>query len=87
MYYNAGMSIMNKHGITNEDRKRAITAFEKSVEVNPKYAKAWNQLGLAYLGLAEYGKAREAFKKFLELDSSSPDAVAAKDMLKALPAR
>jgi len=87
MYYNAGISIMNKHGITNEDRKRAITAFEKSVEVNPKYAKAWNQLGLAYLGLAEYGKAREAFKKFLELDSSSPDAVAAKDMLKALPAR
>lgn len=87
MYYNAGISIMNKHGVTNEDRKRAITAFEKSVETNPKYAKAWNQLGLAYLGLGEYGKAREAFKKFLELDSSSADAIAAKDMLKALPAR
>ena len=87
MYYNAGISIMNKHGITNEDRKRAITAFEKSVETNPKYAKAWNQLGLAYLGMGDYAKAREAFKKFLELDSSSADAVAAKDMLKALPAR
>ncbi|MCU0254838.1 MAG: tetratricopeptide repeat protein, partial [Acidobacteria bacterium] len=87
MYYNAGISIMNKHGVTNEDRKRAITAFEKSVETNPKYAKAWNQLGLAYLGLGEYPKAREAFKKFLELDSSSADAVAAKDLLKALPAR
>jgi tetratricopeptide (TPR) repeat protein len=87
MYYNAGISIMNKHGITNEDRKRAITAFEKSVETNPKYAKAWNQLGLAYLGLGDYAKAREAFKKFLELDSSSPDAVAAKDLMKALPAR
>ena len=87
MYYNAGISIMNKHGITNEDRKRAITAFEKSVETNPKYAKAWNQLGLAYLGMGDYARAREAFKKFLELDSSSADAVAAKDMLKALPAR
>jgi tetratricopeptide (TPR) repeat protein len=87
MYYNAGVSIMNKKGVTNEDRKRAITAFEKSVETNPKYAKAWNQLGLAYLGLGDYAKAREAFKKFLELDSSSPDAVAAKDLMKALPAR
>ena len=87
MFYNAGVSIMNKKGVTNDDRKRAITAFEKSVEVNPKYAKAWNQLGLAYLGLGEYGKARDSFKKFLELDSSSPDAAAAKDLLKALPAR
>ena len=87
MFYNAGVSIMNKKGVTNDDRKRAITAFEKSVEVNPKYAKAWNQLGLAYLGLGEYGKARDSFKKFLELDSSSADAAAAKDLLKALPAR
>ncbi len=87
MYYNAGVSIMNKSGVTNDDRKRAITAFEKSVEVNPKYAKAYNQLGLAYLGLGDYAKAREAFKKFVELDPGSPDAAAAKDMLKALPAK
>ncbi len=87
MFYNAGVSIMNKKGVTNDDRKRAITAFEKSVEVNPKYAKAWNQLGLAYLGLGEYGKARDSFKKFLELDSSSADAAEARDLLKALPAR
>lgn len=87
MYYNAGVSIMNKHGVTNDDRKRAITAFEKSVEVNPKYAKAYNQLGLAYLGLGDYAKAREAFKKFVELEPSGPDADAAKDMLKALPAK
>ena len=87
MYYNAGVSIMNKKGVTNDDRKRAITAFEKSVAVNPKYAKAWNQLGLAYLGIGDYGKARDSFKKFLELDSSSADAAAAKDLLKALPAR
>lgn len=88
MYFNAGVSTMNKPGLGPEDRKRAITAFKKAVELNPKMAKAYMRMGECYLGLGDYPTARAQFEQFLKVASpDDPEVKDAKDMIKALPTK
>lgn len=68
----------------------AIAAFKKAVELDPKYAPAWFQLGSALSGkltMTPDGKPvppegmKAALEKYLELDPTGPNAEAAKSLL------
>jgi DNA-binding winged helix-turn-helix (wHTH) protein/TolB-like protein/Tfp pilus assembly protein PilF len=60
----------------------AIQMFEKSVELDPAYAPAWMELGIAYAnygiwndgGAAYAAKSQAAFDKALQLDPQLPEA-------------
>lgn len=85
MFYNVGVSIINKGSLSSEDRQRAVAAFQKATELNPKNAKAFLQLGYAWLGLGEVAKAKEALQTFLRLAPADPQAREVKDTVLQLP--
>ncbi len=85
LYYNVGATIMNRENLTKADRERAVVAFEKALEINPKYAKAHLQLGYALLGLGKLKEARVHFEKFVEMAPDSPEAKDARALANELP--
>jgi tetratricopeptide (TPR) repeat protein len=46
----------------------AIDAFSKGIELNPKYARAYNYRALMYSKLGDYNNARKDFDKIIELN-------------------
>ncbi len=48
--------------------REAIAAFEKALEIDPKFHEAWNNLGNALKGLGRNSEAIAAFEKALEID-------------------
>lgn len=48
--------------------KEALYRWEKAVEIDPKYAAAYNNLAVAYEHEGLFEKARKAYDKALELD-------------------
>jgi superkiller protein 3 len=48
--------------------KEALYRWEKAVELDPKYAAAYNNLAIAYEHEGMFEKARKAYDKALELD-------------------
>ncbi len=48
--------------------KEALYRWEKAVELDPKYAAAYNNLAIAYEHEGMFDKARQAYEKALELD-------------------
>ncbi|MEG4395682.1 CHAT domain-containing tetratricopeptide repeat protein [Microcoleus sp. BROC3] len=50
------------------DLGEAIAAFEKALEIDPKYHLAWNGLGATLNGLGRNSEAIAAFEKALEID-------------------
>ncbi len=75
LYYNKAMTIGVKHP---ED---AIALLEKAVEVAPSNVDYWYNLGGASFTINDFGKARNAWKKVLELN---PDYQQAKQGLAAI---
>jgi tetratricopeptide (TPR) repeat protein len=84
-FFNLGAVMINT-GQTDP----AITAFKKAVELDPKYAPAWFQLGSALSGkltMTPDGKPiapegmQAALEKYLELDPTGPNAEAAKSLI------
>ena len=51
--------------------KEATFRWLKAVEIDPTYAAAWNDLGIAYEQQGQFGKAREAYEKALKLDPNN----------------
>lgn len=85
MYVNVGIAIMNKRSLTTADRERAVTAFEKGLEINPDYARAHFEMAMALLGVNRLGEARGHFARFVELAPDDPRAAQAKSIMEALP--
>jgi len=52
----------------NKDYDKAIESYKKVIELNPKYADAYNNMGLAYGSKKDYDKAIESYKKAIELN-------------------
>jgi tetratricopeptide (TPR) repeat protein len=86
MFYNTGVSILNQKGSGAEERKRAVTAFEKALELKPDYAKAHLRLGYALVGLGpdRQAEAVEHFETFLELAPDHPEAKSVRGIVQAL---
>jgi tetratricopeptide (TPR) repeat protein len=87
-YYNLGAVLVNT-GQTDQ----AIEAFKKAIEVDPNYAEAYLQYGIALMGKASLGAdgkmvpvagTSEAFQKYLQLKPDGRDAETAKAMLASL---
>ncbi len=55
---------------TDGNDKAAIEAFEKAVELNPKFGKAWYYLALARYKLGQKEEAKKAAKKAIEIKPS-----------------
>jgi Flp pilus assembly protein TadD len=65
-----GADDLDKRGyeaVKNNDYASAIELLKKAVEVDPKSNTAWNDLGLAYLGLRKDDLAINSFQKQIEL--------------------
>jgi len=61
-----GINVANK-GLWRE----AIYRWEKAVELDPKYAAAYNDLAVAYEHEGQIDKARKAYEKAIELDPNN----------------
>jgi len=61
-YYIAGL-ILNRLG----QETVAISNFEKSIELEPDFYRAYNNLGVSYQHLEEFDKAKESYEKAIEL--------------------
>ena len=48
--------------------KEALFRWEKAVELDPRYAAAYNNLAIAYEHEGQFDKARQAYEKAVELD-------------------
>jgi Flp pilus assembly protein TadD len=51
--------------------REAAVRWEKAVELDPSYAAAWNDLGIAYEQQGQFSKARAAYEKALQLDPNN----------------
>jgi len=54
--------------LENQEFMSAISLFKRVLETDPKHVQSWGNLGLAYAGIGERGKALECLDKALELD-------------------
>ena len=50
------------------DYKNAILKFKKAIEIDSKFAFAWDNLGVSYRQANQYDKAIKAYKKSLEIN-------------------
>lgn len=66
------------------DAKLALELLEKAVSLDPNRAEAWFNLGLAAESAQQIPRAREAWTRYLALDSSSEWAAEARRHLKTL---
>jgi len=55
------------HGLWAE----AANHWQKAVELDPTYAAAWNNLGIAYEQQGQFTKARTAYEKALQLEPNN----------------
>src|SRR4029077_7149088 len=55
------------HGLWSE----AANHWQKAVELDPTYAAAWNNLGIAYEQQGQFNKARMAYEKASQLDPNN----------------
>jgi tetratricopeptide (TPR) repeat protein len=68
-YYNLGNAFSHQGKISD-----ALAQFQKSVEINPRYAKAHNNLGIALARLGHLDDGMAEFQKALEISPNDPDA-------------
>jgi tetratricopeptide (TPR) repeat protein len=68
--------------LVNEGKAaEAAEAFQRAVAIDDKFARAWYELGIVYVGLGKNAEAREALNKYLGLEPNGKDAGTAKEML------
>jgi tetratricopeptide (TPR) repeat protein len=68
IYFTQGEEWLRKN-----DYSQAITFYQKAIQVDPSYAKAYAYIGLAYYFLHQNTQAKEYFQKAKELSKSKAD--------------
>ena len=58
-----------------KDWPAAVDAFHKVVQVRPKFADAWNELGFALRNLGRYPESLDAYNEALRLKPDYPEAL------------
>jgi serine/threonine-protein kinase len=64
--------------------KPSVATFRKAVQTDPSYGPAWRALGLANQKLGEWGQAKTAFQKYLQVAPDAADAAQIRDRIKSL---
>jgi len=67
-YYNLGNIYLKE-----KKYNTAIENYKLSIKNNKEFAYGWNNMGLAYLGLEDFAKAKSAFMRAISYKSSEPD--------------
>jgi len=73
-FYNLGVVIENRDDATENDHRKAIEAFRKSIELKPNYAIAHRDLGFALLRVGDLKGASKEFQKYVDLEPRAKDA-------------
>ena len=63
-------ALLNEYGnqlIRSGKLKDAIVQYQKAIDLQRDFAAAWNNLGVAYLGLGKDGNAANAFKRAIDI--------------------
>ena len=64
IYYNKGV-LLDQH---LDNKKEALTYYQKAISINPDYQIAWNNMGTILLDFHQYKKALDAFEKAVALE-------------------
>jgi tetratricopeptide (TPR) repeat protein len=84
-FFNIGVLIENKPDPTPAEERRALEAFQKSVEIKPDFAKGHLRLAYAQLRGGDLAGARGSFERYLELEPDASDSGEVRSMVSALP--
>ena len=84
-FFNIGALIENKPDPTPAEERRALEAFQKSVEIKPDFAKGYLRLAYAQLRNGDLAGARGSFERYLELKPDASDSGEVRSMISALP--
>ena len=84
-FFNIGALIENKPDPTPAEERRALEAFQKSVEIKPDFAKGYLRLAYAQLRSGDLAGARGSFERYLELKPDASDSGEVRSMVSALP--
>ena len=63
--------------------QEALEAFTKAIELNPKYAEAYNNRGIAHLKLGNYQQAIRDYDKAIKLDPKNAMAYSKSDLMQS----
>ncbi|MDB4963649.1 MAG: serine/threonine protein kinase with repeat [Myxococcales bacterium] len=66
------------------DSRTAVSAFRRAVQAQPGYATAWRALGLAHEKLGEFGQAKTALQRYLQLAPNAADAAQIREKIGSL---
>ncbi len=66
------------------DSRTAVVSFRRAVQAQPGYATAWRALGLAHEKLGEWGQAKTALQRYLQLAPNAADAAQIRERLGSL---
>ena len=66
------------------DYSDAIIDLNKAIEINPRYAEAYNDRGVAKRGLKDYDSAIADFDKAIEINPNYTKAIASRAEVQAL---
>jgi beta-barrel assembly-enhancing protease len=64
--------------------RRAIERYRRAVELDPRYAEPFRQLGLLYYDVGDRVQARQAFERYLALEGSTSDTRRIREYLAVL---
>ena len=84
-FFNIGVLIEKNPNLTEEDTRRAIEAYRKSIEVRSDYAPAHRSLGYALIRLGEVAEAKKELSRYVELEPKAKDAAEVKSIVAGLP--
>jgi len=84
-FFNIGVLIENKPDPTPAEERRALEAFQKSIEIKPDFAKGHLRLAYAQLRGGDLAGARGSFERYLELEPDASDSGEVRSMVSALP--
>ena len=60
--------------LTQGNQEQAITLYREAIKLNPRYAQAYNNIGVALLGLERYDEAASHFRQALAINPELPQA-------------
>ena len=66
------------------DSRTAVGSFRRAVQAQPSYATAWRALGLAHEKLGEWGQAKTALQRYLQLAPNAADAAQIRERIGTL---
>jgi tetratricopeptide (TPR) repeat protein len=66
-------SVLGGYHFGRQEYALAVKAYRKAIEINPKFAFAYNQLGYAHRFLEQYPEAEKAFRQYVALIPNEPN--------------